>query len=123
MPSRSRRTDHSLLTCVPSSHRQPELPVRKTDLAGARRPRPHVGAASRCAASFLSRSGRLVSRRRHHKEYSAMTDYVLIHGAWRGSWTWTRVRRLLAAAGHRGFTTTLTGLGERSTLLSRGVRL
>src|SRR5258708_24449177 len=33
MPSRSGRTDHSLLTCVPPSHRQPELPVRKTDLA------------------------------------------------------------------------------------------
>src|SRR5258707_1453934 len=52
-----------------------------------------------------------------------MTDYVLIHGAWRGSWTWTRVRRLLAAAGHQVFTPTLTGLGERSHLLSRDVGL
>ena len=25
-----------------------------------------------------------------------MTDYVLIHGAWHGSWCWARVRRLLA---------------------------
>src|ERR1700716_3513883 len=122
MPSRSGRTDHSLLTCVPSSHRQPELPVRKTDLA-EQAPRPHVGATQRCAASLLSRSGRLVSRRRHHKEYSAMTDFILIHGAWRGSWTWTRVRRLLAAAGHQVFTPTLTGLGERSHLLSRDVGL
>jgi hypothetical protein len=32
--------------------------------------------------SLLSRSGRLVSRRRHGREYSATTDYVLIHGAW-----------------------------------------
>jgi pimeloyl-ACP methyl ester carboxylesterase len=63
------------------------------------------------------------SRRRHRKEYSAMTDFVLIHGAWRGSWTWTRVRRLLAAAGHQVFTPTLTGLGERSHLLSRDVGL
>jgi hypothetical protein len=38
-----------------------------------------------------------------------MTDFILIHGAWRGSWTWTRVRRLLAAAGHQVFTPTLTG--------------
>jgi pimeloyl-ACP methyl ester carboxylesterase len=52
-----------------------------------------------------------------------MTDFVLIHGAWHGSWCWTRVRRLLAAAGHRVFTPTLTGLGERSHLLSRDVGL
>ena len=52
-----------------------------------------------------------------------MTDFILIHGGWRGSWTWTRVRRLLAAAGHQVFTPTLTGLGERSHLLSRDVGL
>jgi pimeloyl-ACP methyl ester carboxylesterase len=52
-----------------------------------------------------------------------MTDFVLVHGAWRGSWTWARVRPLLAAAGHRVFTPTLTGLGERSHLLSRNVSL
>jgi pimeloyl-ACP methyl ester carboxylesterase len=52
-----------------------------------------------------------------------MTDYVLIHGAWWGSWSWARVRRLLAAEAHRVFTPTLTGLGERSHLLSRDVGL
>src|SRR5712672_1898240 len=57
------------------------------------------------------------------KEYSAMTDYVLIHGAWHGSWCWARVRRLLAAGAHRVFTPTLTGVGERSHLLSRHVNL
>src|ERR1700731_73168 len=74
-----------------------------------------------------SRSGRidhsLPSRRRHRKEHSAMTDYVLIHGAWHGSWCWARVRRLLAAGAHRVFTPTLTGIGERSHLLSRDVGL
>jgi len=52
-----------------------------------------------------------------------MTDYVLVHGAWFGSWCWARVRRLLTAAGHRVFTPTLTGVGERSHLLSRDVGL
>jgi pimeloyl-ACP methyl ester carboxylesterase len=52
-----------------------------------------------------------------------MSDYVLIHGAWQGSWCWARVRRLLAAGAHRVFTPTLTGLGERSHLLSRAVGL
>jgi pimeloyl-ACP methyl ester carboxylesterase len=53
----------------------------------------------------------------------AMTDYVVIHSAWDGSWCWTRVRRLLAAEGHRVFTPTLTGIGERSHLRSRDVDL
>jgi pimeloyl-ACP methyl ester carboxylesterase len=57
------------------------------------------------------------------KEISKMTDYVLIHGAWHGSWCWTRVRHLLAASAHRVFTPTLTGVGERSHLLSRDVGL
>jgi len=52
-----------------------------------------------------------------------MTDFVLVHGAWHGSWSWARVRRLLAAEGHRVFTPTLTGLAERSHLLSRDVNL
>src|SRR5260221_2335064 len=119
MPSRSGRTDHSLLTCVPSSHRQPELPVRKTDLA-------ERGAPSTCrrdAAMHRFFHVQVASRRRHRKEYSAMTDYVLIHGAWHGSWCWARVRRLLAAGAHRVFTPTLTGVGERSHLLSRDVGL
>src|SRR5580658_1058121 len=52
-----------------------------------------------------------------------MTDYVLVHGAWHGSWCWARVRRLLAAGAHRVFTPTLTGVGELSHLLSRDVGL
>jgi len=52
-----------------------------------------------------------------------MTDFVLVHGAWHGSWSWSRVRRRLAAERHRVFTPTLTGLGERSHLLSRDVGL
>src|SRR5260370_40959730 len=52
-----------------------------------------------------------------------MTDYVLIHGAGHGSWCGARVRRLLAAGAHRVFTPPLTGVGERSHLLSRDVGL
>jgi pimeloyl-ACP methyl ester carboxylesterase len=52
-----------------------------------------------------------------------MTDYVLVHGAWHGSWCWKRVRHLLTAKGHQVFTPTLTGLGERVHLLSREVSL
>jgi pimeloyl-ACP methyl ester carboxylesterase len=55
--------------------------------------------------------------------YIAMTDYVLVHGAWWGSWCWSRVRSLLAAEAHQVFTPTLTGLADRSHLLSREVSL
>ncbi len=41
---------------------------------------------------------------------------VLVHGAWHGGWCWQRLVPLLAAAGHRVFTPTLTGLGERAHL-------
>ena len=52
-----------------------------------------------------------------------MTDFVLVHGAWHGGWCWRYVADRLAAAGHRVFTPTLTGLGERSHLLTAEVGL
>jgi pimeloyl-ACP methyl ester carboxylesterase len=52
-----------------------------------------------------------------------MSTYVLVHGAWHGSWCWKRVRRALEGQGHEVFTPTLTGVGERSHLLSREVNL
>jgi pimeloyl-ACP methyl ester carboxylesterase len=52
-----------------------------------------------------------------------MSTYVLVHGAWHGSWCWKRVRKALQAQGHEVFTPTLTGVGERSHLLSREINL
>jgi len=55
-----------------------------------------------------------------------MTDnatYVLVHGAGHGGWCYQRVARLLRAAGHEVYTPTLTGLGERSHLLTPGIGL
>ena len=52
-----------------------------------------------------------------------MSTYVLVHGAWHGSWCWQRVRRALQMQGHEVFTPTLTGVGERSHLLSPHVNL
>jgi pimeloyl-ACP methyl ester carboxylesterase len=51
-----------------------------------------------------------------------MTDtFVLVHGACHGGWCWTRVARILRAAGHDVFTPTLTGFGERAHLLTADV--
>ena len=52
-----------------------------------------------------------------------MTTYVLVHGAWHGSWCWKRVRKALQAARHEVFTPTLTGVGERSHLNSPSINL
>jgi pimeloyl-ACP methyl ester carboxylesterase len=52
-----------------------------------------------------------------------MSVYVLVHGAWGGSWCWKRIRRALQARGHEVFTPTLSGVGERSHLLSKQVDL
>jgi pimeloyl-ACP methyl ester carboxylesterase len=51
------------------------------------------------------------------------TTFILVHGAWHGSWCWKRVRAALQSAGHNVFTPTLTGLGERSHLNSAAVDL
>jgi pimeloyl-ACP methyl ester carboxylesterase len=52
-----------------------------------------------------------------------MATFVLVHGAWHGSWCWKRVRKSLQAEGHDVFTPTLTGVAERSHLISPQVNL
>ena len=52
-----------------------------------------------------------------------MATFVLVHGAWHGSWCWKRVRQALQASGHDVFTPTLTGVAERSHLLTADVNL
>ena len=52
-----------------------------------------------------------------------MATYVLVHGAWHGSWCWKRVRKALQDAGHDVFTPTLTGVGERAHLGSPSINL
>ncbi len=52
-----------------------------------------------------------------------MTTFVLVHGGWHGGWCWNRVSKLLSARQHTVFAPTLTGLGERSHLLSPEIDL
>ena len=53
----------------------------------------------------------------------APTTFVLVHGAWHGGWCWRRVDDMLTAKGHKVFTPTLTGLGERSHLMRAGINV
>ena len=52
-----------------------------------------------------------------------MATYVLVHGGGHGGWCYQKVARLLRADGHDVHAPTLTGLGERSHLLSPGIDL
>ena len=45
-----------------------------------------------------------------------MATFVIVHGAWAGSWAWVRVIDRLRARGHRVAAPTLSGLGSRSHL-------
>ena len=49
--------------------------------------------------------------------------FVLVHGAYGGGYVWKYVAARLRARGHQVFTPTLTGLGERSHLMSKDIRL
>ncbi len=52
-----------------------------------------------------------------------MATFVLVHGAWHGAWCWRRLARLLTRNGHDVFAPTLTGLAERSHLLTPDIDL
>lgn len=54
---------------------------------------------------------------------SKAITFLLVHGAWHGGWCWKKLTPLLRVAGHQALTPTLTGLGERSHLLSSAVDL
>jgi len=49
--------------------------------------------------------------------------FVLVHGAWGGSYGWTPLAEEMRRRGHRVFTPSLTGLGERTHLAHAGVNL
>jgi pimeloyl-ACP methyl ester carboxylesterase len=50
-------------------------------------------------------------------------DFVLVHGAFHGGWSWNAVAEILRSRGNRVFTPTFTGLGERAHLMSPDISL
>jgi pimeloyl-ACP methyl ester carboxylesterase len=54
---------------------------------------------------------------------TAQKTFVLVHGTWHGGWCWRRVVDALESKGHRVYAESLTGLGDRSHLLTRDVNL
>lgn len=54
---------------------------------------------------------------------STRKTFVFVSGAFCGGWIWRRVTYRLEQGGHKVFAPSLTGLGERSHLLSKDVNL
>jgi pimeloyl-ACP methyl ester carboxylesterase len=54
---------------------------------------------------------------------SAPKTFVLVHGTWHGGWCWRRVADALEKKGHKVYTPSLTGVADRSHLLTREVNL
>ena len=48
---------------------------------------------------------------------------ILVHGAFRGGWSWQKVRRILQQQGCEVFAPSLTGAGERKHLNSEKITL
>ena len=53
----------------------------------------------------------------------ARKTFVLIHGAYHGGWCWKYVTAILEKQGHKVYAPSLTGLADRSHLLSTSVNL
>jgi pimeloyl-ACP methyl ester carboxylesterase len=53
----------------------------------------------------------------------ALMTFVLVHGGGHGGWCYAKVKQRLERAGHEVFAPSLTGLGDRSHLLSSAVDL
>jgi pimeloyl-ACP methyl ester carboxylesterase len=68
-----------------------------------------AGASFAVLADGLVSAGRAQTRRK---------TFVLVHGSSAGGWCYRRVADLLEKAGHKVYAPTLTGLGERSHLMS-----
>jgi pimeloyl-ACP methyl ester carboxylesterase len=78
------------------------------------------GAAAGVGLAAAGASGDFVGAARAQ---SLPRTFVLIHGAFLGGWCWRRVSDLLEKKGHKVFSPTLTGLGERSHLLGKDINL
>jgi len=71
-------------------------------------------------AAALASSGKMFAPARAQ---SVRKTFVLVPGAYCGAWYWRRVSDRLEQQGHKVYAITLTGLADRSHLLSKDVNL
>jgi pimeloyl-ACP methyl ester carboxylesterase len=76
-----------------------------------------LGVSATLAAAALPSANAATAKK------SPSQTFVLVHGAWHGGWCWRNVKAALEKRGHRVFTPTMTGMGERHHLSSTSVDL
>lgn len=75
------------------------------------------------AAAALAATPTLSAAQSGARAPSKRATFVLVHGGGHGGWCYQRVARRLQDAGHYVYAPTLTGLGERSHLVTADVNL
>ena len=81
--------------------------------------RRSVLAAGTAGATALAFNG----ARAAHAAPATGKTFVLAHGSWHGGWCWSRVADRLRASGHRVFTPSYTGMGDREHLLTKDITI
>ncbi len=77
----------------------------------------YLGALGTSAGFLAARGGPAAAQTGSEK------TFVLVHGAYGGGYVWKYVAARLRAKGHQVFTPSLTGLGDKSHLMSKDIRL
>lgn len=77
----------------------------------------------RAALTMMAASGAVRANVTSSIASAPQKQYLLVHGTSHGGWCWRYVSDLLTRAGHRVFSPTLTGLGERAHLRSPEIGL
>src|ERR1700743_2442938 len=78
--------------------------------------------ARRAALVALAGAGALAAAPAVHAQ-GAQKTFVLVHGTWHGGWCWRRVADALEKKGHKVYAPSLTGVADRSHLLTKDVNL
>ena len=82
-----------------------------------------LNATRRAALGALATAGALAASGARLEAQAAPKTFVLVHGTWHGGWCWRRVADLLEKKGHKVYAPSLTGVADRSHLLSKDVNL
>jgi pimeloyl-ACP methyl ester carboxylesterase len=75
------------------------------------------------SAAFAAHAGAEPAQTAARPAAPRPTTYVVAHGAWSSAWAWKKMHPLMQARGHRLFTPSYTGLGERAHLANPNVDL
>ena len=85
---------------------------------------PEIGSTTtrRAAIGAIAALGAAIAAPAAQAE-SVQKTFVLVHGTWHGGWCWRRVADALERKGHKVYAPSLTGLADRSHLLTADVNL